>query len=351
MPALRHRRRLRFALGLALVSTSTAATALPLPAPALQGADTIGSESADLTLPHAPLHVPVTALRLRFTLPMLVSLADFAVVAAGNDGLFSTTGCAGALGDDVALAPAALLSFDQGRELVLRLPAPRGLAAGRYRLIACDTLASAQGVILDGDGDGLPGGHARRDLQIALTPLLDNPGFESSLASWNPTFVPLLAEAGWSAIDADGAPGSGSLRIAGLTGNGVRVDSLGCEALPLTTSAAQHYTLRLRYRVLSGHMRLFVTVARGFGPETGEPMCIGPGAWHTEVIDAGGPSTDFVTWEKQLQLSGPFPLATLEVYAIDRHDSSAPRYEVLLDDLGLSLDTRAIFGADFEARD
>ena len=327
------------------------AQALLLTPPHLVAIDTSGSETAGFALPAQPLIVPVTQLRLRFdqALDLLAggSLANFRVVEAGADGQLSTAAC-GPLpaGDDIAVPLLGTAWNTAGNEVALRVGAPAGLPLGHYRVIACDALAGIGGLALDGDGDGLPGGVALRDLRVRETSHVVNPGFDLATDGWQVTAREGVAfEAQRVAEDADGAAASGSLRLRHATaavGGSLGLTSALCVSLPFRDTS---YRLRMRYRVLEGNVRVNVFTWFGFTGDAGESGCIGPGVDVSHDAFTATPSDTFRTFDTGWRELLPAPLGTMSLLLVS---ADGEPFEILIDDIGFSLDSQVIFRDDFQ---
>jgi hypothetical protein len=336
--------RLRHAACLVLFGATSAQAALPVPLQ-LVAVDSVGSESADASLPTQGLIVPVTALRLHFSAEVLASATHFRLVAAGPDQANDTAACAAiAADDDLALPIPAIQSGPDGREITLMLDTVRGLAAGRYRLSVCDSLPTAGAPALDGDGDGLPGGHAWREFEIAESPQLDNPNFNDGLDGWtvvgNGDFTVTPAS-----DDADGSAHSGSVRITGRGGATVLLASDTCVQVGSGRAPGiVDYRARLRYRALSGRVALTALVNTGFAGDLGEPDCIGPGVGAQHALRFAQPAAVFGVLDSGPRELPSFPHATLTL-AIGSPDGE---FEVLVDDVGLTFDRDIVFRSRFD---
>jgi hypothetical protein len=331
-----------------------AACSLPvhaqLAAPRLLGVDTRGSDTTEFALPPHAVHAPVTGLRLRFDQAMLAADADFRVLRAVPGAAPQTTGCGlPPLGGDVEIGDLELQPGPGGDSLGLSFSQPHGLPAGRYRLIVCESLVAMLGGAFDGDGDGQPGGVAIRDFTIASTPQLDNPGFTTDLDAWSvANLSPGTLAANWTAIDADGDEGSGSLRITGAAGAAALLHSATCVAVESSAwSVAVPATLHLRYRVLAGDVRFTVVTYAGFAGDQGETACVGPGIGRQTVIDAGPSADGFVTHRGERFWLPRMPRATFHLGIASRTGD----FDVLIDDVGLAFDVDTVFAARFERDD
>jgi hypothetical protein len=304
------------------------------PAPVLVAADTIGSETPGIDWPGAPLVVPVTALRLRFDRAPLAQLSDFRVLHAGANGAVDSDDCATIAGDDVAVPLALLIAAPMSGEITLRLDAPTGLARGHFRALVCDSLLG-------------PGTTEWRDLVVAATPQLRNPGFGEDLSGWTFSFFPPEhADVSWTATDADDADHSGALRVRTIAGIPIRVESTDCIALYQVSPSSEH-RMRFRYRVLAGAANVIAVSRFGFAGDQGEPECLGPFTEARVSIAATATGTGFATFDSGPMEHLPFPLATMHL-EIQPLLSGGPLLEILLDDIGLSLEPPSIFRGSFE---
>jgi predicted outer membrane repeat protein len=100
----------------------------------------------------------------------------FILLIEGDQPGFQTTSCARPSPGDQLLF-SSFQSFQlASRTIVLGFYPPKGstLPDGRYRFIVCDTVTGAY-PLLDGDGDGTPGGDFMRNFTIDRTPLTPTP--------------------------------------------------------------------------------------------------------------------------------------------------------------------------------
>lgn len=345
----RHRG-IRRALLLTAVLCAGPQTSRSAPVSTLIAIDTIGSDSSDFSLPTHALLPPVTALRLRFDLPVLAAVADFRVIADGTDGIITTTCQSPVAGDDSEIAVAMAISGADGHEVVLRLDSRTGLTVGRYRLLVCGALEHWIGVTPKRKRVDLPDATTIRDFTIAESPQLENPNFSTDLALWSfPALSPSTSDAAWHPVDADGVDASGSLRITGTPGTSVLARSDTCVRVRLSWMSTQLAArIRYRYRVLSGNVRIVATATTGFSGDMGEPECIGPHVSYVERIHIAAAAGKFATFDSGRIVMRSGPLATFSLRVIGTGD--AP-FEILLDDIGFSLDPNLIFSARFERDD
>ena len=325
-----------FACASAMIVASGVLNAQPLAAQ-LIAFDTDGSDSVGFVAPAGPIHAPVTALRLRFDLPVLPELGDFRVIHAGADGVLGTAAC-GSLpaGDDVDIDLVSAVAIDP-RNVLIALDSPTGLRSGEYGILVCDSLLGVGGLPLDGDEDGLPGGIALREFSIAHDPMLENPGFTIDLSNWWPSV------GSWVPIDADGSETSGAIRVASTELTGLASET--CIPMPVSSSGnGLTGSVRFRYRVLSGHLRFVILPRVGYAGDMGELGCIGPG-WFPQLIhEAGGPTVDFQTFD-----SGAFPMPAAPRGGFGLLLATSSSFEVLIDDIGFNVIwSPDIFESDFE---
>ncbi|MCB9461181.1 MAG: hypothetical protein H6670_16110 [Anaerolineaceae bacterium] len=99
---------------------------------------------------------------------------NFMLAQAGPDGTFQTTDCSAPNGDDIAFEVSNVVGYLVTNQ-VLPVPEPinaaqvyisQPLSDGHYRFIMCDALHDLEGVQIDGDEDGVPGGNTIRDFWI-----------------------------------------------------------------------------------------------------------------------------------------------------------------------------------------
>ncbi|MCB1033021.1 MAG: hypothetical protein KDD47_04205, partial [Acidobacteria bacterium] len=261
------------------------------------------------------------------------SASAFLVVAAGGDGVFSTSACAGgAAGDDV-LVPILAVSSDG---LISRLDLSDGAALGRasYRLLACaGEIADPSGNALDGDGDGLPGGDFVLDFHITREQLGGNPNLDDQLAPWT------SADFAWTSEDVDGAPTSGAADV----------------TLPDADRVLEHPCIEVTEE--QGYCLAFA--ARISDPTLGAPSV----AFELELFDAAGCSGVSLGTASPARVVGDtasawaavsgcseLPEGTLSVLPRLRYEAAgASPDEVVVD--RLSVVTSTIFADGFESGD
>lgn len=304
--------------------------------PQLIAIDTSGSETPNFGLPDAPLGTPVTQLRLRFDAALpAISSSVFRVVEAGADRLADTLAC-GLLptGDDIDIGIAGVHWDASHFEATLQLDAPRGLPRGRYRVLACEAI----------DIGGLPGAAARREFTVDETPVLENPGFDDSIAGWTTPNLPGVATAAHAPLaDADDAPQSGALRA--VASQALQLAQDGCTVLyPLVGWGDSNWRLSLHHRVVTGSVRITAEMWTGFSGDMGEPECRGPGITDRVFFDAQA-APSFSTYDSGWRPFEAMPLAQLRLWVSSRNGQP---FEVLFDDLGLRFDSRVIFRDDFD---
>lgn len=176
------------------------------------------------------LAVTAMALRLGFDLEMsdpagdtdpadVTNPANYRLVASGPDHNFATATCEPVVGDDLLL-PTESAAYDPVLfEVLLAFEGSANLPDALYRLDVCDTLESASGANLDGDGDGTAGGDYALHFRIERDNLLARPHFDfpSDLAAWPATGQP--GEVAHDALDHGAFPLSGSVRLANTGGS------------------------------------------------------------------------------------------------------------------------------------
>ena len=226
--------------------------------PVVTGVDTVAGTGDHLLVPGEATDAAITQLLLGFSEAMadpagsaagndVTNPANYRVVEAGPDGLLETGSCAALAGDDVLHPVDAAVWFPAGLTVVLGVNGGVSLPAGRYRLLACGAagLTDAQGVALDGDGDGVGGDDFLLPFSVSFTNLLRNPNFDLDLASW----VRLPASGGavrHDPADADDAWTSGSVLAEAQSG---QVFYGVSQCLPV---ASERYRFGARAQLASG---------------------------------------------------------------------------------------------------
>ncbi|RFF32025.1 beta-propeller fold lactonase family protein [Wenzhouxiangella sediminis] len=141
-----------------------------------------GPNGAALT-PGAAIDSAVTQLIVRFDKPMEAGsagdLGNFRLLAGFVDP--AMVSCASP--DSGELAQADYVGSD--RHTVLRVADPTGLPAGDYTIVACEALEDFNGNGLDGDADGVVGGHFGLPFTVSWDNQLPNPNFDEALSAAN----------------------------------------------------------------------------------------------------------------------------------------------------------------------
>lgn len=310
---------------LGLCVFGSAGAGIPLP-PLLVAIDTIGSDSAEFSLVPTPVESPVTGLRLKFGLPVTLQPGDLQLVAAGPDGRIDTQWCTVPAGDDQPVPLATLRHALPTNEVAAEFGADTGLAAGDYRFLLCAPWGVATG---------------RHDFAVAETGRLANPNFSAGLQGWQPVGLTApAAQVAHAGVDADGSAVSGAVRINGAAGTAVLLVSDTC-----VHGSRAPYRLRLKHRVLHGTVRVRITELAGFAGDLGETSCVGPVAQQVTATVESEPAASFGVLESARQPGHRLPAALV---AIEVRGIGEEPFEVLLDDAGLSSDTKSVFVSRFE---
>lgn len=150
----------------------------------------------------------------------VTNTANYRVLEAGADHVFSTADCTIPPGGDDRVVTISHIDYDaNSNRAALHVDANMmALSAGSYRVIACGSgLANPSGMLLDGAGNGVAGSDFRSDFRILGTNLLVNPNFDHPLANGWET----VGGAGFvvdDVVDADAFSSSGSISAAGTGG-------------------------------------------------------------------------------------------------------------------------------------
>lgn len=322
-------------LAVALLAASGAARALVLPR--LLSVDTTGSDTAHFGLPAGPVQTPVTQVRLRFDaalLPALPGPSAFRVVSAGADGVLQTSACTALpVDDDAFVTLAEVIATAAPEEVALDFGLSRGLPRGRYRVLACQAQS----------------GFDQRDFSIEEPSLLRNPTFDPARGAggWWASSVQVPAQLIFApALDADAAATSGALRVLSGSGHFAMLVNEECIALDsLLPGDASSWRLRLRHRVVSGNVRITAAFSHGFSGDMGEGRCLGPYLTDEAAFDAG-PAAGFSAFDSGWRrLDDPMPRG---MFALVISARDGLPFEIVLDDIGLRLDTGVIFRDSFD---
>jgi hypothetical protein len=212
-------------------------------APQVMSAATVGPSADGVLDENERIRVPVTQIALRFSEEMndpggdhspydVTNPANYLLVAAGDDGTLETLDCsAGPSAGDVGITVTGVTHEASAQTASLLLDVPRGLPAGRYRLLACGSigLQDLSGTALDGDADGSGGDDFALDFEVLPENLLTNPNFDDGVDPWSfsgPASAGLFA----SPEDVGEASTSGSAEVTGVA-SGAQVWSIG-QCLP-----------------------------------------------------------------------------------------------------------------------
>lgn len=192
----------------------------------------------------ASVDTAITQLIVRFDKPMdsagAADLSNFRLFAGIVDpGMVS---CATA--DSGALVQAEYAGAP--RQSVLYAGDSTGLAPGDYTLVLCDSLVDFNGNGLDGDADGLAGGHFGLPFTVAWDNLAPNPNFDVALGadSWGINVPAIAHDAG---VDIAEAATSGSVRFDVIDGGPTEYAASRC--VNLASGVQAGYALQARVRV------------------------------------------------------------------------------------------------------
>ncbi|MAU11905.1 MAG: hypothetical protein CL607_18915 [Anaerolineaceae bacterium] len=107
-------------------------------------------------------------------------LANYQLVVDGPNGILETTNCASVTGDDILVDISSLDSgafldhnglptfVNAGPSDAIRITTEQPLTLDRYRFIACDGITDISLRPIDGDADGIAGGHFIRDFSVII---------------------------------------------------------------------------------------------------------------------------------------------------------------------------------------
>jgi len=146
--------------------------------------------------------------------------ASYRMLEAGRDGIFATSVCGPALGDDLSIAIDSVLYDSGDLTATIQLNGGAALTDGLYKLSVCGSaLEDLDGNPLDGDDDGTPGDDFERYFRIRIRNAIEYPFFDFStdLNNWTQTAGGPL-DIVRDGIDADGFAFSGSARLQNVSG-------------------------------------------------------------------------------------------------------------------------------------
>jgi hypothetical protein len=105
------------------------------------------------------------------------------------------------------------------------------------------------------------------------------------------------------------------------------------------------HRVRLKHRVLQGDVRILMTVIAGFAGDQGDAPCVGPAVHQHTLGMQAGPAAAFGILDSGRLPPRYAPSAQLAIEVIGLGD--AP-FDVLLDDVGFSHDSAAVFLSGFD---
>ena len=126
------------------------------------------------------------AIHIRDNNPGLLKITDpdnYALINMGEDAEMNSSSCTTLSGDDrhIPLLNLKLSGTQDSPRITFDLPDT--LADGHYALMVCDGITDAAGNALDGQKDGLPGGHHLQTFRVSQHNLFDNAHFDHCGAS------------------------------------------------------------------------------------------------------------------------------------------------------------------------
>jgi 6-phosphogluconolactonase (cycloisomerase 2 family) len=327
---------------------SSAATAGPyvveVSAPEVLAVDTVADTGDDLLAIDEATPVSFTQLYVDFSEPMkdpagngtagdVTNPTSYRLLGAGGDTVFSTAGCGALAGDDQSLAINSATWHADLLRAVLRINGGVPLPEGRYRLVACASLADAFSTPLAADFV-LP-------FEVTATNRLVNPNFDDTIAGW--TVQPAApGTIRHDTADTDGSFTSGSVIaefLSGTTFYGVS------RCVPVT--AGDNYEFGGSVRLVSG----LGGAPEAFGQALffGSPNCTvlpSPGGTEafTGVVD-GDTGGDWVAFFG----AAPAPAAAQSAFVSFLVDATgAPDFDAYFDDLYFRSSVTVIFVSGFE---
>ncbi|MGJ8663312.1 MAG: hypothetical protein ACSHWU_06665, partial [Marinicella sp.] len=165
--------------------------------------------------------------------PGLIGVDDpmnFALIDTGADQDLQSSSCDLLEGDDVAVNVNSFVVGGTATNPIANLTLDGPLAAGQYVLMICDDITDAAGNAIDGDQNGLPGGHLLRQFRVEFDNLFDNAYLDDCVDA-------PIALTPWMAIndagdfvdvntlnDFDSSSLSGSIFLDSASGNAVAIE-------------------------------------------------------------------------------------------------------------------------------
>jgi|CXWL01.1.fsa_nt_gi Tol biopolymer transport system component len=256
--------------------------------------------------------------------------SNYRLYRAGTNRTIETFACGPAAGDDVDI-PVFHVDYDAGTTTAaLFFAGSIALPAGTYHLLTCPSLQDATGAKIS---------PVSRTFLLAGTDLLANPNFDTELAGWVSTEGAPGTILGNPAVDAGGAPTSGSAQVQTAAGAGQTFALSQCFDVPpgthlaagktrITTAAASGPTVTLRFDFFEGAG----CSGTGLGTVTSVPVT-GDTAGVWEPIDLGYPVPE---------------LALSVLFSVQVEGGAASSFTVDLDDLSFG-PLPVIFADGFES--
>ncbi len=150
--------------------------------------------------------------------------SNFALVDTGIDQDLQTTSCGLPLGDDSFIDVDTFTPGGTPTNPSATLALDNPLVNGQYILMICDDITDAAGNAIDGDLDGLPGGHFLRQFRVELDNLFRNAYFDdcnqlpASLDNWGVLAPAMDTVEALSTVDFDNSLLSGAVHFQNMTG-------------------------------------------------------------------------------------------------------------------------------------
>ncbi len=273
-------------------------------------------------------------------------LSNFALIDTGIDQDLQSTSCALPQGDDMFIGVNTLTPGGTATNPSATLTLAAPLVDGQYILMVCDDITDAAGNAIDGDLDGLPGGHLMRQFRVELENLFNNAYFDdcddrpAALNDWNVLADPMDSIKAVTSVDFDDSSLSGAVHIQSNTGtfNGleqcVNFDLEGSHTLAVAGLGLPSQATDLNLTMICSYRE--------------SPNCQGPdsGPEHQEVFVLPASGAGQWTDMRSLML---LPDNTASAFcAFFLSDPTKTAYEYYLDELTIN-HSDVIFVDGFEA--
>ena len=272
-------------------------------------------------------------------------VGSYRLLGAGPDGDFSTSSCAGTLGDDIPQAITSATSDGDPSTPTVTLQLAARLPTGLVRLIVCEAVEDVAGNPLDGDGDGAGGDPFLVTFRADPGNLFANGDFDRcpvTLAPWQEMATPPNAVLASDSEDADASTLSGSANLVSSSASPTAIaQCVDFQAGRLLLEL----TLRARLDAVGAATATLDAGCGFFDQAACAGSAVGDDTVAIPLPDLGG------GWSRFQIFLDPPPVAASALCSatVTADDPGEPTFDAYLD--GLSLKDLTLFEDGFESGD